>query len=206
MPAPPPNGRVVDAAVRVGRAVARVVQAHVEQAARCGPCPSERRRERAGEVLGEDREDVDAHGRPSQLEQARRAESTTTRPASCSTTNTHRHQRAAVEHEQVVRGVRLDRRRPAELGAGRGRRPRRRSARAPTASSSGVVGERRRRAGRAPRSASAASRSSTPVEAARASGPGGAWMPRSRSVARRRRTARAPGSSAFGAVGREATA
>ena len=69
------------------------------------------------EILGEDREHVDAHG--DQLESQRPSgRSTTTTPGSCATTNTHRDERAAVEHEQVVRGVRLHRVDRAEARAG----------------------------------------------------------------------------------------
>src|SRR5581483_703937 len=51
---------VVDAAVTVGRPVARVVHPNVEQAPLAG-ASEERHAERAVEVLGEDAVDVDAH-------------------------------------------------------------------------------------------------------------------------------------------------
>ena len=51
-------------------------------------CPSSDSAERAVEVLGEDREDVDAHGHAAHRSSRPSGGSTTTRPASCSTTNT----------------------------------------------------------------------------------------------------------------------
>ena len=102
--------RVVDAAVPVGRVLAQVVHPHVE--ATLGPRPAEQRRvERPVEVLGEDGEHVDAHGTCSvaQRSSSPSGGSITSTPSRCSTTNTIGHQRAAVEHEQVVGGIRLDR-------------------------------------------------------------------------------------------------
>ena len=81
-------------------------------------------------------------------------------PSSCSTTNTIGIKRAAVEHEQVVRGVRLDRDDPPEHRAVAVAHLRADQLVHPDlvagASSSG------RRSATAPRSASAALRSSTP--------------------------------------------
>ena len=92
--------------MHVGRERTRVVHAHVEQAGVARP-PEERDAERPVEVLGKDREHVDAHARHRSNRPSGR--STTTTPGFVLDDEHHRHERAAVEHEQVVRGIRLHR-------------------------------------------------------------------------------------------------
>ena len=84
MPAPPPNGASSTAVVHVGRERARVVHAHVEQRRRRAPDRAATP-QRPREVLGEDREHVDAHrrltgrtGRRAGRPRRRRARATTT--------------------------------------------------------------------------------------------------------------------------------
>ena len=98
--------------------VARVVHAHVEQRPTSRARPSSDASSGPVEVLGEDREHVDAHqssNRPS-------GRSTTTVAVDVLDDEHHGDERAGVEHEQVVRRVRLDRRPPPERRRPRGRR------------------------------------------------------------------------------------
>ena len=122
IPGPPPNGRVVDAAVRVGGAITKVVEAQVEQ-------PVRRARPMtlsAAEVVDqrrEDGEDVDAHrGR-------RHAQSN--RPvgrvdhqvvARVVDQERQRHQGIAVGDQQVARRVLLHGDDDASIGAVESRR------------------------------------------------------------------------------------
>ena len=111
MPAPPPNGVSSTLRWRSVGVLAQVVHPHVERARRSRARPSSDAPSGPVEVLGEDREDVDAHG-ILRARAGRRAGRSTTTPSRVLDHEHHRHQRAAVEHQQVVRGVRLDARRP----------------------------------------------------------------------------------------------
>ena len=123
IPAPPPNG--VSSTLRCRSSVwSRGSWTRTSSRPRSRARPSSESAERALEVLGEDREDVDAHGASRRLTSSSPSGgSTTTTPASLLDDEHHRDQHAAVEHEQVVRRVRLDRDDATERRARRGRAP-----------------------------------------------------------------------------------
>ena len=110
MPGAAAVGRVVDAAVAVGGVLAQVVHPHVE--ATLGARLAEQRRvERPAEPLGEDGEHVDAHGTCPLVQRSSSPSggSIDEHAVALLDHEHHRDERTAVEHEQVVGGVRLDR-------------------------------------------------------------------------------------------------
>ena len=196
MPGAAAERRVVDAAVRGRSCASRGSCSRTSSSPRVARPAEQRRAERPVEVLGEDREDVDAHG-------AHRSN----RPSGGSIDDDarlvlddehHRDERAAVEHEQVVRGVRLDRRRPrpstvpgavAHLGADQLVHPQL------------AVGRVVERLGRAAICAAQRLGRVAVVDARRSARASGRWCGRdvsTTSVALARRTAPSPGASALG--------
>ena len=112
---PAAEGLVVDGAMAIGRGVTRIVQPHVEQTNLRG-APDERHAQRRVEVLAKDREHVDAKRRHSSSNPS--GSSTVTTPSACAVDEHHGHQHTAVEHEQIVGRIRLDRHDMTEGGAG----------------------------------------------------------------------------------------
>ena len=111
MPAPPPNGASSTVRCAVGGVLTRDRGRARRQTRARAPGRAATRSQRTLEVLGEDREHVDAH-RGSQLRLTSRSPSggsTITTPGSLLDDEHERDERAVVEHEQVVRRVGLDR-------------------------------------------------------------------------------------------------
>ena len=114
-PGPTAERRVVDGAVAVVGVVARIVQPQVDHTPLPGAA-DEREVERPGEVVGEDREDVDAHASLGSVPQPG-GEIDGDESRRVLDDERQRDEALAVEDQQVARRIRLDRLHHTERGA-----------------------------------------------------------------------------------------